>query len=173
MTLSDLGDLGSFLSGVGTIFGVIVAIYGIKVWSKQLKNGKQLAYIWEAKALLSKFDNEFYFWHAFYKSHNQDIRRQGDKAYSDLKLSLNKLSDISFYLDVLSGESEEKWVRNVRGLKIMLDEHKHYLETTEFNHHDTKQIADQSLQIINIFKSKDVYIENLKCELNKLEGLFE
>ncbi|EPH6536720.1 hypothetical protein ACS1UB_004256 [Vibrio vulnificus] len=164
--MSDLGNFGSFLSGIGTIIAATAAAYGVDTWSKQLKSGKYLAYIWECKALLSQFNNEFYTWHAFYNSEHESLKKQGVKALEALNNVLDKLNSHSLHLDALSSKSGEKWVADIRGLHMILNEHRVFLESTEFS---TDDIHLHLAAVRTRFESKDLYVSKLQSELDELE----
>ena len=168
--LSDLGSFGGFLSGVGTIIAAAVAAYGVDTWSRQLKVGKYLAHIWNFKALLSKFENEFNFWHAFYKSTNERLKLKSSDSFDAINDALNELSEVSLHLDVLSSESEEKWVRNIRGLQMLVKDHKRFLDTTDFNADDLGLNVEQAKKVIERFEQKKSYVDRLRFELDNLES---
>ncbi|MDE1233237.1 MULTISPECIES: hypothetical protein [Vibrio] len=167
--LSDLGSFGSFLSGVGTIIAAAAAAYGVDTWSKQLKSGKYLVYIWECKALLSQFNNEFYIWHAFHKSPNESLKTQGSNAYKAIEKVLEKLNSHSLHLDALSSKSGEKWVADIRGLRMIVNEHRAFLNSTDFSTDELHLHAVHAQQVIARFASKDNYVKALQTELDNLE----
>ncbi|MCG8328776.1 MAG: hypothetical protein MI974_13880 [Chitinophagales bacterium] len=52
--MSYLSQIGSFLSGVGTVIAAIAAFYGVNSWIKQLRYGKYLTILWDAKVVIRK-----------------------------------------------------------------------------------------------------------------------
>ncbi|GAB0112174.1 hypothetical protein PA7559_34440 [Pseudoalteromonas distincta] len=167
--LSNLSAVGGFLSGVGTIIVTVIAMMGLNTWSKQLKNGKFLTAIWEAKVLISKFDNEFYSWHAFLKSGIEELREQSIKSESEIHFCINKLDDLSHQLDALSSRNKEKWQCNVRGLRMLFNDHKQYIISTDFSSLDVDSHASETKRVLQLFENKKVYIDKLQCELDDLE----
>jgi len=167
--LSNLSAVGGFLSGVGTIIVTVIAMTGLNTWSKQLKNGKFLTAIWEAKVLISKFDNEFYFWHAFYKSGAEELKLLSQKCENEIHLCLNNLHDLSHQLDALSSQNKETWKRNIRGLNMLFNEHKQYIDSTDFTSSDSENHAAEAKRALQLFENKKMYVAKLQSELDTLE----
>jgi hypothetical protein len=168
-TLSNLGAFGGFLSGVCTVILTVVAIMGLNTWSKQLKSGKFLTAIWEAKVLICKFDNAFYSWHAFYKLGAEELKELSEKCEAEIHSCLNKLDDLSHQLDALSSQNKETWQRNVRGLSMLFNEHKQYIVSTDFSSLDAENHATEAKRVLQLFENKKMYIAKLQCELDTLE----
>jgi hypothetical protein len=168
-TLSDLGAFGSFLSGMGTIIAAGVAAYGVDTWSKQLKSGKYLALIWEAKALVSKFNNAFFFWHAFYKIDSQELKVKSDKCYKEMMECTDTLSHLAFQLDALGSSEQETWVRHIRGLTMLITDHERFVSSENFSQTDLNVYAQQVAMVSALFQKKDSYIKKLHAELDELE----
>ncbi len=167
--LSNLSAVGGFLSGVGTIIVTVIAMTGLNTWSKQLKNGKFLTAIWEAKVLISKFDNEFYSWHAFFKSGTEELKEQSIKSEFEMYSCINKLDDLSHQLDTLSSQNKEAWQCNVRGLSMLFNDHKQYLISTDFSSLGAEIHTSEAIRVHQLFDNKKMYITRLQCELDELE----
>ncbi|MDO6506612.1 hypothetical protein Q4506_05370 [Colwellia sp. 4_MG-2023] len=73
--LGVMGAIGSILSGIAAIIASAAALIAVKSWLKQLKVGKYLTCIWEAKVALSKLEVRFGRWHA----KKYDSRDKGDE----------------------------------------------------------------------------------------------
>jgi hypothetical protein len=167
--LGNLSSVGGFLSGVGTIIVTVIAMAGFNTWSKQLKNGKVLTVIWEAKVLICKFDNTFYSWHAFYKSGAEESKKLREKCEAEIHSCLNKLDDLSHQLDALSSQNKETWQCNVRGLRMLLSDHKRYLIYTEFSSSDAESDASNAIRVHQLLENRKIYINGLQSELDTLE----
>lgn len=167
--LGNLSSFGGFLSGVGTLIITIIAMTGLNTWSKQLKNGKFLTAIWEAKVLISKFDNEFYTWHAFFKSDTEELKEQSIKSESEIHSCINKLFELSHQLDVLSSQNKEAWQRNVRGLIMLFNDHERYLISIDSRSLDAEIHASESIRVHQLLENRKMYITKLQCELDELE----
>jgi FtsZ-binding cell division protein ZapB len=167
--LSNLSSVGGFLSGVGTIIVTVIAMTGLNIWSKQLKNGKFLTAIWEAKVLISKFDNEFNTWHTFLKSDTEELKEQSIKSESEIHSCIKKLNDLSHQLDALSSQNKDVWQCNVRGLSMLFNDYEQYLISTDFSSLDAKSYASEVIRVHQLFENRKVYITRLQCELDELE----
>ena len=167
--LGNLSSVGGFLSGVGTIIVTVIAMAGFNTWSIQLKNGKFLTAIWEAKVLICKFDNAFYSWHAFYKSGAEESKKLSEKCEAEIHSCLNELDDLSHQLDALSSQNKETWQRNVRGLRMLFNEHKQYLISTDFSSSD----GEGAIRVHQLRENRKMYIKRLQSELDTLEKQWE
>ena len=142
---------------------------GLNTWSKQLKSGKFLTAIWEAKVLICKFDNAFYSWHAFYKSGEEELKGLSEKCEAEIHSCLNELDDLSHQLDALSSQNKETWQRNVRGLRMLFNEHKQYLISTDFSSSD----GEGAIRVHQLLENRKMYIKRLQSELDTLEKQWE
>jgi hypothetical protein len=167
--LGNLSSVGGFLSGVSTLIVTVIAMAGFNTWSKQLKNGKVLTAIWEAKVLICKFDNAFYSWHAYYKSGEEELKKLSEKCETEIHSCLNELEDLSHQLDALSSQNKETWQCNVRGLRMLLSEHERYLISTDFSNLDAGSDASEAIRVYQLFEKRKKYITRLQCELDILE----
>ena len=167
--LGNLSSVGGFLSGVGTLIVTVIAMVGLNTWSKQLKNGKFLTAIWEAKVSICKFDNAFYSWHAFYKSDAEELKKLSEKCEAEIHSCLNELGDLSHQLDALSSQNKDVWQRNVRGLRMLFSDHKRYLISTDFSSLD----EEGAIRVHQLFENRKMYIKRLQSELDTLENQWE
>ncbi|TXX49931.1 hypothetical protein [Vibrio cholerae] len=164
--LSDLGNFGGFLSGIGTIIAAAAAAYGIDTWSKQIKIGKHLSHILDTKVLLSKFDNEFYFWCFFNTS--EVFEEQSTKAFEAMNKVLKQLGDVSLQLDALSSGNQDEWVRKIRKLRELIEEHEKMAGQVKFNSDTPKVNINKALECANSSARINAYADSLRNELDKL-----
>jgi hypothetical protein len=167
--LGNLSSVGGFLSGLGTIIVTIIAMAGFNTWSKQLKNGKFLTAIWEAKVVICKLDNAFLSWHKFYKSGAEELKELSEKCEAEIHSCLNKLDDLSNQLDALSSQNKETWQCNVRGLSMLFNDHEEYLISKDFSSLDAESHASEAIRVHQLFENRKMYIRRLQCELDTLE----
>jgi hypothetical protein len=88
LLLVDIGALGSFLSGLGTILAALVAAIGVNNWIKQLKYGKHLDIIWTSKVAIRKVHTSEMDW---YISNYSYLQKPTDEKKEDLDIKLKKL----------------------------------------------------------------------------------
>ena len=95
LLLTDLGSFGSFLSGIGTIIAAVAAAIGVDNWVKQLKFGKYLEVIWNAKVAIRKVHSSEMDW---YIANYAYIQSQVSERETDLTHKSNKLAQDFQYL---------------------------------------------------------------------------
>ena len=159
-TLSNLGAFGGLLSAVCTVILTVVAIIGLNTWSKQLKNGKFLTAIWEEKVSICKLNNKLSSWHAFYKSGAEGLKELSEKNETEIHSCLNKLDDLSYQLDALSSQNKETWQRNSRALRMRLNDHKQYLDSTDFSNLDAENHATEAKYITQLCDNENIYCDH-------------
>lgn len=99
--LQHMGNIGSFLSGVGTIAIFVITASGLNEWEKQLKYGRYLNMIWNGKVKIKSIEYAILDWdvHNFYRP-NKDIEKE-----LELKSEVNELmieaKKISHEVDIL------------------------------------------------------------------------
>jgi len=167
--LLNLGSFGSFIGGIATFVAAIAACVGIKIWFTQLKGEKVLSAIWNFKSTLIRFESEFYFWHAFYKSENQNMKDLSLESKRKIKSCLEKLENLSYQLDSFCFKDSIQWGNQVRILKMSFSEHNQYLESTDFSADKSDEVIQHSLDVHRRFTTQKKFLSGLNDELDQLE----
>lgn len=176
INMENIDKLGSYLSGIGTVVAAAAALYGVNGWIKQLKYGKYLDIIWEAKTNIRKvFLDEMNWYIQKYqgmsvtevtKTLRDNIEHSEAKlkaSHQELLTSFNKIDQIidkkDFTWANYCSEFKTSWLKIEN--QLLIPRHKEAKKNIE---------ADIELARLNeIFQNNYYFLLN---ELEKLENTY-
>ncbi|MFQ1801075.1 hypothetical protein ACK36F_01450 [Aeromonas veronii] len=142
--LSDLGALGSFLSGLGTIVAAAAAAIGVDSWINQLKCGKYLDVIWAAKVAIRKVHASEMDWYISNYSYNQtpsELRKIDlDLKLRRLESDFENLSDEFHQLDQVVVKNQFLWANYASLFKSTWLEIKWHMEENGISNKDLPRL---------------------------------
>jgi len=166
--LNVMSAIGSLLSGIAAIGATSAAFIALNAWLRQIKVGKYLACIWDAKIEFTRFKARWCQWYLLkYDERNKD---DSNIDYSDEELEKihNNLISACISLDSIVTKEVYSWNDKSQELKCEWFRVKEYLENNPKPHNsETLLIEHESLP--DLRKSFFKLIDDLLQELEELE----
>lgn len=168
LLLSNIGDIGSFLSGLGTIFAALVAAIGVNNWIKQLKYGKHLDIIWASKVAIRKVHTSEMDW---YIANYSYIQKPTDEKKEDLEIKLQKL-EFDFkelksecdQLDQIVLRSQFLWANYASKFECTWKEIMWHMEENKLSNHDLPKLNSAFSNFYNDLMTK---LEDVESQYEK------
>ena len=168
--LSDLGNFGAFLSGLGTLVAAAAAAVGVDNWIKQMKYGKYLTIIWDAHVAVREVRSLKISWSIFASMRNEE---HSDESHVNLVEAFAKLESCCEQLDGIVVRNQSEWSNYCSQWRLnWLRIESYYNENPCPSRDNPQAVADEHLALLKLNKIFDKGYETIVKKLDDLEQIY-